>query len=317
MVRYTFIYPLLKTFHDALQLNEVIFFLFSLAFVLMAAGGYVINDYHDVEIDRINRPAKMVIGKGYTPEGALELYWILSLTGLLMGLWTTYKMGLPALGTIFFMYMAGLWFYSSYFKYLFLIGNIMVSLFIALVPFTAGLVEIYAEQKNGILGMMITFPNTEILFKGVIAISVFAFLSNLAREIVKDVEDMEGDAKAGCRTVPVMLGIRKTKVFVIIPLLLIPVILFYVVFYSWLFSPFSPNPHVIEIILMLFIGLWPFGIAFTLVLLLTLLICFKTIRAKTPTDFHKVSNWLKVFMVFGICATCFLLSLLYLQFYAV
>src|SRR5581483_10122276 len=92
MVRYALLYPIFKALAGiGLQLHETIFALLSFAFVLMAAGGYIINDYYDVKIDTVNKPDKVIIGRQLKPVNALTLYWILSIVGLASGCWASYK----------------------------------------------------------------------------------------------------------------------------------------------------------------------------------------------------------------------------------
>jgi len=297
MVRFAFLYPIFKISGLRLQLNEGIFFLFSIAFVCMAAGGYIINDYYDVEIDKINKPDRMIIGKGYTLAEALELYWVVSLTGVVIGFWSCYEMGLPALGVLFFIYLSGLWYYATTLKYMVLVGNILVSLFLALVPFTVGLVELFADKKESALGTDFIFPLSS--YKAVIVISVFAFLVNLARELVKDAEDMEGDAKAGCRTVPIIWGLKTTKTLVTLSLVCIMCAL----------GKYS---------LRLFgEGDWlSLGYIIAFVLVPILIILIGLFMASTPKEFHRISTWLKWLMVSGI-SYLFVFTFILLSYYDV
>ncbi len=281
MVRFCFLYPTYKILGLSLHMNEGLFFLFSMAFLFMAAGGYVINDYWDVEIDKINKPERMVIGHGYTLAEAFELYWILSLMGVVIGFWSCYEMGLPSLGILFFIYMSGLWYYSTMFKYMRLLGNIIISIFLALVPFTAALVEIFADVRGHYFASVHSVPS--IISYGVIIISVFAFLANFARELVKDAEDMEGDAKAGCKTVPIVFGIPATKTMVTVLLLCILAVLGYLI----RFAMSADDALAIAYIVM--------AIVAPVFYILTLLY-----SADDPKGYHRVSNWLKLLMVSGI-----------------
>lgn len=280
MVRLLFLLPVLNSFRFPLQLSNGVFFAFSMAFVFMAAGGYVINDYWDVKIDAINKPNKVVIGTIISKQHALRFYWVLSIIGILLGIWSSYKIGLPGLAVLFFIYLSGLYYYSVSFKYVFLIGNIIVALFLALVPFTAGLVELYADVK-------VASPNEGIdftyLLYWVTGIGIFAFLTNLAREIIKDLEDIEGDAKMGCRTLPIVLGVGTSKRVVQFVLLVIFFLLCFVQFQQFKVKDWSSLLYFIVFIQ-----------------LPLLFILWKTSAAETPKEFKFLGNALKLLMVLGI-----------------
>ena len=282
MVRFAFLYPVYKISGFPLQLNEGVFAVFALAFVCMAAGGYIINDYYDVEIDKVNKPGKVIIGQYIKPSSAYNAYWILSLAGLAMGAWASHKAGLNSLSAVFIFYMAGLWFYSTTFKYMFVAGNLFVAVFLALVPLTSGIIELYADIKNPAFAMHGLSLKTN--FYWLAGISLFAFLSAFSREIVKDIEDMQGDKAAGCRTLPVVLGkkaaVRSAQALLVIMFLLLAILQYR----QWSGHNF---------------------IAFTyfsgFIQLPVLFIIFKLNRASVPPDFHKISNRLKILMVLGMC----------------
>jgi 4-hydroxybenzoate polyprenyltransferase len=281
MVRFAFLYPVFKISGLKLQMNEGMFFMFSIAFLFMAAGGYIINDYNDIEIDKINKPTRMVIGNGYTAPEAQELYWIISLTGVVIGFWSCFEMGLPSLGILFFIYLTGLWFYSTTFKYNLLIGNIVISIFLALVPFASALVEVFADVKKHYWADLHGVPS--LIYNGILVISLFAFLLNLARELVKDAEDMEGDAKAGCRTVPIIWGLKATKALVGLVLICIVGAL----------SKYSLKLYDEKDWLSL-------GYIIGFILVPILVIMIGLFIASAPKQFHRISTWLKLLMVLGI-----------------
>ena len=282
MIRYALLYPFFKAHNFSLQLPESIFIVFSMAFVLLAAGGYIINDYYDVKADNINKPGKVIVGNSISPDMALLMYWVFTITGVATGCWASTQIGLPMLGLLFFFYASGLWFYTTSFKYVFLMGNLLVSLFIAFVPFTAGFVELYAGVTRG--HTLHTDIDFSMMLKVISAISIFSFLITLAREIVKDMEDVEGDVRAGCRTLPIVWGVdsgKKTANFVLIIIL---ALLSYILFAFW-------KAHL------------GWAMAYIICLIqVPILICMININKVTvPTGFHKISNWLKLIMVSGIC----------------
>src|ERR1700722_7767196 len=92
MIRYAFLYPYFKVQGFSLQLDEPLFLVFALAFICLAAGGYIINDYYDVKADKVNKPEKVIIGKNISPDIALLLYSPLTITGVCLGCWASTKM---------------------------------------------------------------------------------------------------------------------------------------------------------------------------------------------------------------------------------
>ncbi|HXP50582.1 MAG TPA: geranylgeranylglycerol-phosphate geranylgeranyltransferase [Bacteroidia bacterium] len=282
MVRFALLSPYYKSQGFTLQLPESIFLIFSLAFACMAAGGYIINDYYDVKADNINRPAeKVIVGKNISPDLALLLYWIFTITGICLGCWSATKIGLPMLGLLFFFYASGLWFYTTSFKYLFLVGNVLVSLFIAFVPFTAGFVELYTSVTN--MPSVHNNLNFSFLLKGVSAISIFAFLITLVREIVKDMEDVEGDVKAGCRTLPIVWGIESGKKAAGFVLIVLFALLCYVISQFW---KIKDGWSIVYIVCLIQIPM--------------LINMLGLSRANSSRDFHKISSVLKLLMLSGI-----------------
>ena len=129
-----------------------------------------------------------------------------SVIGIGLGFWIGYKVGDYQLGYINSICAASLYYYSANFKTKFLIGNIIVAFLSAMVPIVVGLYD------------LIALPNTY-EFKSLLNLiggyAGFAFLTTLVREIIKDIEDMEGDAKEGSATLPIKLGVPVSKWIVI------------------------------------------------------------------------------------------------------
>jgi 4-hydroxybenzoate polyprenyltransferase len=139
----------------------------------IAAAGYVINDYLDVKIDYINKPARVLIGNKISRRQAMLIHLCLNVAGLGISLLLSLKVALVHLVSAIL-----LWFYSGFFKKQFLVGNLVISLLAAMVP----------------LVVWLYLPNDRADF--VIAFAWFAFFLNLIREIIKDIEDRRGDEKA-------------------------------------------------------------------------------------------------------------------------
>jgi 4-hydroxybenzoate polyprenyltransferase len=281
MVRFCFILPVLSFSSFHLQVSEWAFALFAIAFGLIAAAGYIINDYYDVEIDRINKPGKEIIGSVVSKSSALTSYWILNVVGIIIGFWSCHKAGTPILGTLFLFYLIGLWLYSYKLKSTFLFGNLLISVFLGIVPLASAYIEAQADLKMPeAINSFIILP----IRTGAWAIAGFAFFSTLIREIVKDMEDLEGDMLAGCYTMPIVLGNKKVKVLVLILVFLLIALLGILQYNTWSSG-------------------WRNSFYYILVFiqLPCLIVIWKMLKASIPKDFHRISTWLKIIMLTGIC----------------
>jgi 4-hydroxybenzoate polyprenyltransferase len=163
-------------------------FILTLSTVLIAAAGYIINDYYDIKIDLINKPDRVVVGKSLTRRYAIFFHTLISCIGILLGFWLSWR-----IAAINFVCVFLLWLYSNQLKRKPFIGNLLVALLTGL--------------SIWLINWLYQVPNTFIIIY-----ALFAFFMTLIREIVKDMEDMKGDITFGCRTLPIVWGIRKTKI---------------------------------------------------------------------------------------------------------
>ena len=161
------------------------------AALLVAAAGYIINDYYDVKIDAINRPDRLVIGRVVNRRKAMLAHLVLSGVGVLVAGWLHPVLGMVTLGTALL-----LWGYSARFKRVALVGNVSIA------TLTAALVLLPELQLQ-----LARHDSHSVVWPYALA----AFLLTVVREIVKDVEDMRGDAQHGCRTLPLVWGVARTK----------------------------------------------------------------------------------------------------------
>jgi 4-hydroxybenzoate polyprenyltransferase len=185
------------------------FFLLAISSVLIAAAGYIINDYFDLNIDRVNKPKRLVVDRIIKRRWTILWHWILSGLGLLLSFYVSWRLRNPLLAVGNLSCVILLYFYSTTFKRKLLIGNIIISLLTAWVILVLYVGEFHwaALASEGYKEMYSS------LFKYAIVYSSFAFLLSLIREVVKDIEDMDGDAKYSCRTMPIVWGVNVTKVF--------------------------------------------------------------------------------------------------------
>ena len=185
------------------------------AVVCTGAAGYIINDYFDVKIDRINRPDRLIVTRTVSKEQAMWLYRILAGAGIVFGLAASWVVRNWPLATIFLITPGLLWFYSSSYKRQLFLGNLIVSLVSALPPLLVGLtnVALLNRQYPEIISFL-TINRELILWTA--GFSLFAFLLTWIREIVKDLQDQNGDRELECHTMPIVFGVTWTKVFVTI-----------------------------------------------------------------------------------------------------
>jgi len=278
LIRYFIILPLLKQGNMSLQLSGGFFALLVISTVLITAGGYAINDYFDRKTDRVNKPGSLIVGKLILPRHAMIFHLIFTITGILIGLWISARTGLLYLSLVYFMVSGLLWFYSTTYKKEVLLGNIIVALLTALVPFMVLLYELPLLARQ--YGSTAT-PMVKYLLIWVLGFSLFAFLLNLIREIIKDSEDIEGDRHIGKKTVPVVWGLGTAR-WLAISLLLISAVL---LLSAWYF--FIPD----LITLLYFI---------VLLIIPILVVTGFVFRGKNSKSFHYASMLLKIIMIAGL-----------------
>ncbi|MFQ3579038.1 MAG: geranylgeranylglycerol-phosphate geranylgeranyltransferase [Bacteroidales bacterium] len=222
MLRWALVKPMLEFRYSELletqvthQFSDFQFFLLVLSITMIAAAGYIINDYFDRATDFINRPDKVILGRFITRRTAIALHWILSITGVALGFYLAIQINLFAAGNIFFIAAALLWFYSTNLNRMFLVGNVTIAFLTALIPFLLALFEIVPLNKEYRNFLISFYLNFNPILHWLLGYSAFAFLSTLIREIVKDMQDFEGDNQSGRRSLPIELGIQNTKKIVI------------------------------------------------------------------------------------------------------
>lgn len=183
-------------------LTDLQWLVMAVATVLIAASGNVVNDIFDINIDRINRPDDRVVGVTMGEEQAWNLYYVLSGTGLALGIYVAWSLGNISNVLVFMLAIGGLWFYSYSYKRQFLIGNLVVAVLAAITVGLPLFFEAVCSPSDWQRQPWAPF---------ILAYALFAFLSTLIREVVKDMEDMEGDADMGSRTLPIVLGLKGGK----------------------------------------------------------------------------------------------------------
>ncbi len=271
-------------YQPAIQGNDLFrFILIVLASLFIAAAGYVINDYFDINIDEVNKPQRMVVDKVIHRRWAIAWHFMLSiagivLTALALPVWQKWYIILANI-----LCVALLWLYSTNFKKSLLIGNIVISLLTAWTILVIFFSKVSLADAFGFgEGAHDKFFRLAFLYAG------FAFISSLIREAIKDMEDIEGDARYGCRTMPIVWGVNATKVYTAVWLVVLIALLIVVQVYVLQFKWWLPVIYSI-----------------VLIILPLLYIFYKLFRARSSSDFHHLSSWTKAVMLTGILSMVF------------
>ncbi len=203
-------YALLAEFMP-LQLSTVGFILLVIATVCITAAGYVINDYFDVNADMMNKPEKVIVGASVSRRTAMILHWVLNIIGCVCGLLVAVGITQPMYSLVFVFICGILWFYSTTFSKEPVIGNVVVALLVASVPIVSVLFETLPLLSYPISELRPMHIRFEEILLWSLGYAFFAFLLTLEREMVKDLEDVEGDRTYGRNTLPIAYGLRAAK----------------------------------------------------------------------------------------------------------
>ena len=251
----------------------------------IAAGGYVINDYFDVKIDRINRPDNLVVTRIISRDAAMNLFYGLTAVGVIAGTvvaWWAHSW------TLLFTYVVLpglLWFYSASYKRMFLVGNLVVAFASAIVQLLVAIAN--ADYLHHLYQNALAYsPSVGELYVWTGGFAAFAFLLTWVREIVKDIEDIEGDREMECRTLPIVWGDKVAKIIATILLVAIATLIVYILFAV---LPFShewkslPTRYVV------------FGLIVPILCSIVLLWA-----ANNRTEYHRVQTIIKFAMFMGM-----------------
>jgi len=285
---YCIIVPSLPLSYTGLryQLTPLSFYLLMVASLFIAAAGYIINDYFDINIDQVNKPDKMIVEKIINRRWAILFHWIITTLGLLISLYVSFKTSFIVI-IVNVLCTLLLWFYSTTFKKKLLSGNIIISLL------TAWTVLVLYFAVNNTYHFTLQFPDEIFtamnrIFKFAILYAGFAFILSLIREVVKDIEDMEGDAKYNCKTMPIVWGVPSSKVFAGVWLVVLIGALSIILFYA------------------LQLGWWLTTLyCFLMVILPLTWILRKLYVAQNTPQYHQVSSMIKLVMLSGILSMLF------------
>jgi len=273
-----FRYAFLKQQDIPLALSDWQYGLLVLSTVLLAAAGYVINNIYDVATDSINKPNDVVVGKGITETAAYNIYIGLNISGVAIGFILSNIILRPTFASLFILIASLLYFYATTLKQIMILGNFVVALLLAVSVLIIGVFDLFPATTAENQAQMAS------LFSILIDYALFAFMINFIREIVKDIEDVNGDYSQGMNTLPIAIGInRAAKIalgFAVIAFILSAL-------YSNIY--FMENKLYIAVLY-----------SFVTVLAPLLYFIVKIFTAKSQKDFHHLSTILKLVLFFGI-----------------
>jgi 4-hydroxybenzoate polyprenyltransferase len=249
-----------------------------LATVLIAAGGYVINDIFDQETDQINKPNQVIIGTSISESAAYNLYAGLTISGVGCGFILANSVEHSNFAILFVLTATLLYFYASSLKQIALLGNILIAFILAFSVLIIGIFDIFPNTFE------INQQQMSVAFSILMDYAKFAFMINLVREIIKDIQDFEGDKYQEMKTLPLVIGIKKSNKLAFV-LLLVPIL--YLFFYSYNYL-FENN---------LFIGIF-YLLVFVIAPMIFGLI--QIWNAKEKKDYANISTLLKWIIFFGI-----------------
>jgi len=267
-------------------------FLLMGASVLIAAAGYIINDYFDVNIDVVNKPEKVIVERLIKRRWAMLLHIIISIVGIAISIYVSSKVGNRwiAIGNIICVFL--LLVYSTTFKKKVLSGNIIISLLtswvIMVIYFFAGGAIL---DFHGFNGKELIYDAPKLYLLSIIYAG-FAFITSIIREVIKDMEDMVGDDRYQCRTLPLVWGVNAAKTFCAVWIVVLIGSL--VIACGFAFQS----------------GWWLSFFYVLICILLPLLFILNSLyKASLSSHYHSISIWVKLVMLAGILSMIFFKSL--------
>ncbi|GAB5400014.1 MAG: geranylgeranylglycerol-phosphate geranylgeranyltransferase [Aureisphaera sp.] len=271
-------YGLLESWQVQTQLSTIQFVILVIITLLIAGAGNVVNDIFDEAVDRINKPDKMIVWRLLSEKKAYNYYIVLNIMGVGLGFYLANSIGHPGLTAVFIGISALLYIYATHVKAMLLVGNLLVSLLVAMSLMVMILFDIYPTIDLEVTPLQVKASKVILFYAG------FAFFMNLIREIVKDLQDIDGDKNGGRNSLPIVLGRTRATNLVFamgaitfLGILYITYLKLYT--YTWLSFYFV------------------FLIAAPL-----LIFCIKAWNAETKKDYAGLSVLLKIIMLLGVCS---------------
>jgi len=282
LLRYGILNAFLFPDHPGMMSGLLDFSLFVAATVLLTVGGYLINDYFDIRIDSVNKPEDNPVGTAINGRSVILAHIIVNGLAILIGFYLAYRLRAVNFGLIFPFISVLLWLYSARYKRTLAWGNLVVAILSALVIFIVWYFE-FLHLRLTPSDFSQVVPELSETNRYFIAYGLFAFLVSFFREIIKDMEDIAGDKEYGCRTLPIALGIKRSKYIVTF---LVSLTILFLAFGQWTF--FNRGWMLV---------FWYFLVIIQLPMIYLL---YKLYQAEKREDYHFLSNLCKLIMVAGI-----------------
>lgn len=256
-------------------LSNIDFLVLLSSVLFITAAGYVINDIYDIEVDKINNPDKVIISQLISKKNGWIFYFALSFIGLLLGIYISFEKQLTFFSLFFIGPILLLFFYSKFLKRLPLIGNLLISILVSLPIFLVYEFQNILAVKNNM------FTN---LFLSIVIFQylLFAFITTLIRELIKDIEDIKGDYNLKMKTLPILIGKKRTRN---IAIGLSLVLLFFI--FLLLSDSFASKDYIFSSVIVIFS-------------IIVIYFIYTLWNAKTKKQFHFLSNLMKLIMLLGI-----------------
>ena len=271
-----FRYAFFKIQDIALALADWQYGLLVLSTVLIAAGGYVINNILDQKTDAISKPNNVIIGEAISETNAYTLYMALTVAGVAIGFYLSNVILKPSFSAIFILIAATLYMYATSLKQIMIVGNITVALLLSCSVIIIGIFDLLPAIDAGNQQQM------RMVFSILLDYAIFTFFINMLREIIKDIEDVDGDYNQGMRTLPIVIGKSRTAKIV-----------FGLSFVPILFLLYYINSYLLNLIYTtIYLLLFVVGPLFYFTV--------KVWSAKSKKEFHTLSLLLKWILFFGI-----------------
>lgn len=243
------------------------------ASLCIAAGGFIINDIFDVEVDAINRPNQVYIGTYFSEKTAYNWYFGLNIVGVGIGFYLSRVVERPSYAAIFIICSALYYVYSNGLKQIPIIGNGIVALLMAINLLVIGFFNLFPTVYKGNEALIMN------LFSIIVDYAIMIFLLFFAQEILKTIKNKEGDSQCELTTVATTFGIKKALLLVSS---LILILLAFIVYY--LITNLAYMPYVIGYFILLMIAPLLFFI-------------LRSFQANTQRDFILLEKILKVVSV--------------------
>lgn len=282
LMRQIVIVPILQVFGFDASISTWVLWLLIFSTVCIAAGGYILNDYFDMKIDAINRPDSRIVGNIISRQATMKLYQVVTAIGLASGITLAILISSLTIAFLFIIITGLLWFYSASYKRQFVVGNLVVAFLASMSVLIVGITELALLEKV-YSKLIFETPIPSQIYSWIGGFAFFAFLCTWIREIIKDIEDVEGDRELESRTMPVKWGVARTKIAVY-ALITITIALLYIGIFS--------NNSICNSLTIKYIS---FGIVLPYVVLIYLIATSTQAR-----EYHQAATLSKFIMLVGV-----------------